>query len=135
MTGATSASANSRAVRRASSCSAVSSKSIARRDAPGWSAASAVPPDRAGADHHQETIGGKQPRAGAAVAREERLDQLGGMPRHLGGRRACAHELLHGEEHAQDAEGQPPNHAGDLIVVPDLTSGLSLATNASMSTG
>ena len=76
MTGAISASANSRAVRRASSCSAVSSKSIACRAVAGRMAASAVPSDREGPDDHEEPVGGEEPGPGAAVAGEEGVHEL-----------------------------------------------------------
>src|SRR5581483_1374907 len=104
MTGAISASANSRAVRRASACSSVSSKSTGTR------APSGVPTGGEGADHHEDAVGGEEPRTRAAVAGEDRVDQLAGPADDLRRRRAGAHELLHREGEAEDAEREPPDH-------------------------
>src|SRR6185503_20348638 len=108
MTGAISASAKSRAVLRASSCSAVSSKSIAILSAAGGP--SALPPDRERPHDHQEAVRGEEPRPRAAVSGEQGVDELGGVAHDLRGGRAGPDKLIGGEEQTQNPDRQPPDH-------------------------
>src|SRR5262249_16732727 len=119
ITGAISPSANSRAVWRTSFCSSVSSKSIAASVGGQTLTFLQSSPMRPGAGEHEDAVGAEEPGADAAVAREERVDQLRRLPHQLGRRRARPEEFLAGQDEEPDTDRQPPDHrSSPLTTLP-----------------
>src|SRR5262245_7189531 len=74
---------------------------------------------RPAADEHEDAVGGQQPGADAAVAGEERVHQLAGLPHQLGRRRPGPQELFAGQQQEDHADRQPQDHrSSPLTTLP-----------------